>query len=257
TVDDIVHLITQTPNLCMLDLQNTELGDKAVARMMVVITGKDVPLCNLYLNCNGLGQKAAVGIAGVLGTHPACKLESLYVGSNPIGDVGALPLADALRSNESLLRLNMRSTGLTSTGISALCTMLSTHPHIMSVDFASAKTTRIFAQRYNHMDDRAIPHTTSLIQNPMIHHIDLGPMALSASELETLEAAVPGSTLCEFHAFCKFELGAVPRSLIVTRRMLEVNMKRFYPLFLGGSVRASCPAPWTSASSIACTGRRT
>ncbi|KAJ7112968.1 hypothetical protein C8R44DRAFT_882009 [Mycena epipterygia] len=228
SIDDIVRLITQTPNLRTLDLENTELGDEVVARMMVAITGKNVPLRNLYLNCNGLGQKAAVGIAGYL-AHPACKLKSLYVGSNPIGDAGALPLADALRSNQSLLRLSMCSTGLTSKGISALCTALSTHPRIMSVDFASAKTTRLFAQRYNHIDDCAIPHITSLMQNPTIRHVGLGPTALSAAGLETLEAAVSGSTLCEFHAFRRREPGIAPRSLLATRRALEANVKKFYP----------------------------
>ncbi|KAJ7106650.1 hypothetical protein C8R44DRAFT_325921 [Mycena epipterygia] len=228
SIDNIIRLITQTPNLRTLDLQNTELGDDGVARMIVAITGKDLPLRNLYVNCNGIGKKAAVAIAGYL-AHPACKLESLYVASNPIGDAGAFPLAEALKSNGSLLRLNMCSTGLTSTGISALCTALSTHPRILSVDFASANNTRVFGQRYNNIADRAIPHITSLMQNPTMRHVDLGRTAFSAAGLEAVLAAVADSNLCEFQAFRKLEPRAARPCLLATRKALEANVKTFYP----------------------------
>ncbi|KAJ7465181.1 hypothetical protein FB451DRAFT_1488663, partial [Mycena latifolia] len=225
---NIIRLITHTPNLRTLDLQNTELGDESVARMMSAITGQDLPLRNLYLNCNGIGRKAAAAIAGYL-AHPACKLESLYVASNPIGDAGALPLADALKSNESLLRINMCSTGLTSTGVSALCTALAAHPRIMSVDLAAANNTRVFGQRYNSLADRAVPHVVALMRNPALRHVDLGRTVFSAAGLEAVAAAVAGSNLCEFNAHRRRGAGAAPRSHAATRRALEANVRRFFP----------------------------
>ncbi|KAJ7139209.1 hypothetical protein C8R44DRAFT_867374 [Mycena epipterygia] len=124
----------------------------------------------------------------------------------------------------------MRSTGLTSTGISALCTTLSTHPRIMTRPSTLRRKKPLVSLRnatYNHMDDRAIPLTTSLMQNPTIRHVDLGPTALSPSGLEALEATVPGLTLCEADAFRKFESGAAPRR---PRCVLEANVKKFYPV---------------------------
>ncbi|KAJ7747640.1 hypothetical protein DFH07DRAFT_942389 [Mycena maculata] len=219
SVDNIVRLITQTPNLRTLDLQNTELGDEGV----------DVPLRHFYLSANGVGQKAAAGIAAYL-AHPACKLESLYIAANPIGDAGAVPLADALKSNSSLLRFNMSSTGLTSTGASALCTPLGTHPRIMSVELGVANTTKPFGQRYNHIDDRAIPHLIALIQHPPMRHLDLGRTALSAASLEAIMAAVAASNLCEFQAHRRRKHNHVKRpSLLPLRCALEANVKRFFP----------------------------
>ncbi|KAJ7498521.1 hypothetical protein FB451DRAFT_1202165 [Mycena latifolia] len=220
SVDNVVRLIAQTPNLRTLDLENTELGDEGVARIMAELTGQDVPLRNLYLNANGVGQKAAIAIAGYL-AHPICKLESLYLASNPIGDAGAVPMAEALKSNTSLLRLSMTSTGVTSKGVSALCTSLSTHPRIMSLDFAASQTTRVHAQRFNHLADIAIPQITSLMRNPTMRHLDLGRTAFSAEGLEEVKAAVVDSNLCEFHA---------PMSCsLATRRALEANVKKFFP----------------------------
>ncbi|KAJ7873922.1 hypothetical protein B0H14DRAFT_3557289 [Mycena olivaceomarginata] len=100
SVPDVVRLITQTPNLRTLDLENTELGDEGVARIMREITGKALPLRNLYLNANGVGENAAAALGAYL-AHPLCALESLYLDSNPLGDAGALHLAAALASKST------------------------------------------------------------------------------------------------------------------------------------------------------------
>ncbi|KAJ7656603.1 hypothetical protein B0H17DRAFT_360349 [Mycena rosella] len=232
SADNVVRLITQTPNLRTLDLENTELGDEGVARIMADITGKDVALRNLYLNANGIGEKASIAIAGYL-AHPACKLKSLYLASNPIGDAGALPMADALKYNQSLLRLSMCSTGLTSKGVSALCTALSTHPCIISADFASSLTTRVHGQRFNHVDDRAIPQVVSLMKNPTLRHIDLGRTSFSPAGLEEVKAAVVDSNLCEFHAFRRPDPAEALSCPLATRCALEANVHRFYPAEAG------------------------
>ncbi|KAJ7683793.1 hypothetical protein B0H17DRAFT_1204928 [Mycena rosella] len=217
SANSIIRLITQTPNLRTLDLENTELGDEGVARIMADITGKDVPLRNLYLNANGIGEKASIAIAGYL-AHPACKLKSLYLASNPIGDAGALPMADALKFNQSLLRLSMS---------------LSTHPCIISADFASSLTTRVHGQRFNHMDDRAIPQIVSLMKNPTLRHIDLGRTSFSPAGLEEVKAAVVDSNLCEFHAFRRPYPAEALSCPLATRCALEANVHRFYPAEAG------------------------
>ncbi|KAJ6593007.1 hypothetical protein B0H19DRAFT_1088952 [Mycena capillaripes] len=229
SIDNLVRLVTQTPHLRTLDLENTELGNNGVARMMTEITGKDLPLRHLYLNANGVGEKAAIAIAGYL-AHPACKLESLYLSSNPIGDAGALPLANALISNQSLVRLSMTSMGLTSTGISALCTALSTHPRIISVDWAASMTTRVHGQRFNRVSDPSIPHIVSLMKNPAMRFLNLGRTWFSAAGLEEVRAAVPDSNLCEFHAWMKKHGADTSQSCpLAPRRAVEANTKRLYP----------------------------
>ncbi|KAF8213442.1 hypothetical protein K438DRAFT_1750724 [Mycena galopus ATCC 62051] len=228
SVPNIIRLITQTPNLRTLDVENVELGDEGVARLMDEITGQDIPLRHLYLNANGIGEKAATKIAGYL-AHSQCKMESLYLASNPVGDAGALPMAEALKINTSLLRLSMASTGLTSKGISALCTSLSTHPRIICLDLSSSQTTRVHRQRFNHMADSALPAVVSLMQNPTMRHLDLGRTSFSAVGLEEVKAAVVDSNLCEFDAYRKADPDDAPSCPLATRRALEANVKRFFP----------------------------
>ncbi|KAJ7646070.1 hypothetical protein DFH06DRAFT_1270921 [Mycena polygramma] len=228
SVDNVVRLITQTPNLRTLDIENTELGNDGVARVMSEITGKDLPLRNLYLNANGVGEKAARAIAGYL-AHPACKLESLYLGANPIGDAGGLPLAEALKSNTSLLRLGMASTGLTSLSVSALCTALAAHPRIMSVDWAASPATRVHAQRFNHIADEALPPMIAFMHNPGMRYLNLGRSSFSVAGLETVRGAVTGSNLCEFHVWTRNEPAVAPSCALEPRRAVEANVRKFYP----------------------------
>ncbi|KAF8211842.1 hypothetical protein K438DRAFT_1751460 [Mycena galopus ATCC 62051] len=228
SVPNLIRLITQTPNLRTLDLENVEIGDEGVARLMGAIAGQDLPLRHLYLNANGIGEKAARKIAGCLG-HSQCKIETLYLGSNPIGDAGALPIAEALNSNTSLLRFSMASTGVTSKGVSALCTSLSTHPRIISLDLARSQTTRVHRQRFNHITDIAIPAVVSVIKNPTMRHLALGRTAFSAEGVEEVRVAVEGSNLCEFHVYRKLDLDEGSSCSLTTRRALDANVKRFFP----------------------------
>ncbi|KAJ7213410.1 hypothetical protein GGX14DRAFT_79496 [Mycena pura] len=227
SVDNLVRLITLTPNLRTLDLENIELGNDGAARMLTEITGKDLPLRNLYLNANGIGEKAARALAGYL-AHPACKLESLYLGANPIGDAGALPLADALKSNQTLLRLGMASTGLTSKSVSALCSALASHPRIISVDWGASPTTRVHAQRFNHIADAAAPAMVALMRNPSMRYLNLGRTSFSPAGLEDVRGAVTGSNLCEFHAWVRNERDVEPSRPLAPRRAVEANVRKFY-----------------------------
>ncbi|KAJ7354699.1 hypothetical protein DFH08DRAFT_691431, partial [Mycena albidolilacea] len=193
SVPDVVRLITQTPNLRTLDLENTELGDEGVARIMREITGKALPLRNLYLNANGVGENAAAALGAYL-AHPLCALESLYLDSNPLGDAGALHLAAALASKSntrSLRRLALSSTNLTSTGASALFAAATMHPRLMSLNLDASVTMRVHGQRPNLLDDGAVPALVGLVRRtPALRHLQLGRTAFSAEGLAAVRAAV-------------------------------------------------------------------
>ncbi|KAF7357797.1 RNI-like protein [Mycena venus] len=211
SVDNVVRLITQTAGT--LDLENTELGDDGVARIMREITGKDLPLRNLYLNANAAGWN---------------RFTSVRI---PSETQGALPLAEALKSNRSLLRLSLMSTGLTSTGVSALCIALASHPRIVSLNLDSSSTTRVHGQRFNHLDDIAIPHIAALMRNPSLRHLDLGRTEFSSAGLEEVHTAVERSPgLCVFHAFRWFGEGEGVSCALGPRRAMAANMRRLYPV---------------------------
>jgi Ran GTPase-activating protein (RanGAP) involved in mRNA processing and transport len=115
----LAELIPQTPNPRTLDLETTELGDEGARRFIESITCQPSALRNLYLNANGVGQRACASIGKYL-ADPHCALESFFVSTNPIGDAGMHPLAHGLARNKTLKRLTCASTDLTSKGLSYL-----------------------------------------------------------------------------------------------------------------------------------------
>ncbi|EIM80482.1 RNI-like protein, partial [Stereum hirsutum FP-91666 SS1] len=228
SVFDIHRLITNTPNLRTLDLENTELGDVGVNQLFSQLTGKEVPLRNLYLNSNGIGVNASKSLASFL-AHPSCKLESLYLSSNPIGDAGATHLAAALKSNTSLIRIAFCSAGLTSRGIADLSYALSNHPSIRALMLAASMTTEAHRQRFNHIADSAIPALVALMSNPSMQFLTLGRVAFSVDGWETVKTAVEDTNICDLVAHRLHAPGEAPECSLTLRKALAANVKRLYP----------------------------
>ena len=76
-------LITRTPNLRTLDLDQTELGDEGVAHLFSLLANHHSPtsLRHIYLNAVGIGQSACQSLANYL-SSPHCTLESMYLSTN-------------------------------------------------------------------------------------------------------------------------------------------------------------------------------
>lgn len=141
SAEDIFRLITQTPNLRTLDLDQTQLGDAGVATLFEklakytpgVNTSHSLPLKHLYLNAVGIGIKGATAIAKWL-AQESCQLNAIYASNNPLGNEGVIALAKGLKNNKTLSRLTLTSVGISDDGAIALCTALSKHPSIKTLD---------------------------------------------------------------------------------------------------------------------------
>ena len=140
--DDVFRLITQTPNLRTLDLDQTELGDAGVEDLFNKLATHDKPVAlrHVYLNAIGIGAKGAVAIAQYLAS-PHCALDALYMTNNPLGNAGVAALAIGVKSNTSLTRLTLASVGVSDEGIIALCGALEQHPKLITLDIGQSYAT--------------------------------------------------------------------------------------------------------------------
>jgi Ran GTPase-activating protein (RanGAP) involved in mRNA processing and transport len=151
SVDSLFRLITQTPNLRTLDLDQTELGDAGVAalftRLAEYIPPTPLSMRILYLSATGVSTAACEAISRYLAS-PHCLITSLYISSNPIGDAGAKALAKGLQQNKTLQRLSLQSVGLTDEGATALISSLQGHPALETFDMGQAYSTQDLNARY-------------------------------------------------------------------------------------------------------------
>lgn len=147
--DYLFRLVAKTANLRTLDLDQTELGDAGVTQLFerLVKYNKPIALRHLYMSAIGVGVKAATAIGDYLATAH-CKLESLYLTNNPLGDNGIVALAHGLKSNRSLTRLALGSAGLNDAGTIALCEAIEQNPSIVTLNIGQSYSTEDLGSRY-------------------------------------------------------------------------------------------------------------
>ncbi|KAF9977942.1 hypothetical protein BGZ73_004382 [Actinomortierella ambigua] len=193
---DVFRLITQSPNLRTLDLDQVELGDEGVADLFNRLAGyvgptdSQLPLRHLYLNGNGISARGAAAIAKFFAS-PHCGLTSLYMSTNPIGNEGAEALAAGLPSALTLNRLFLQSTGISTQGAIALCKALTGHPAILSLDFSQAYATEDLGQAYNYIEDAALPSLRTFVGlTRQLEYLNLGYCAITPPGVIALSGAV-------------------------------------------------------------------
>ncbi|KAE9373130.1 RNI-like protein [Stipitochalara longipes BDJ] len=229
----LATLVLQTPNLRTLDLETTQLGDEGVRQFIDSITGHPSALRNLYLNANGIGERACESLGKYL-ADPHCALESLFLSTNPIGDAGMLLLAPGLLKNSTLKRFMCASSGLTSKGISYLASAIARGHQLQTVDIGASQTTKAHAQKFNYFDDSSVEALKSLITMPSLRWLNVGGTVLSLRGLEETQAAVGNSELVYFNMYAhRIQDGvAAPKSCpLELRQQLAKNQAKFFPQY--------------------------
>ena len=196
----LAKLVTGCPNLKTLDLDQTELGDEGVAEFFNLLSehhgakGTILPLKNIYLNGTGMSVSASKAIGRFLST-PHCALESIYLSCNPLGQDGALALAEQLPTSRSLKRLSLQSTGLDSAGAIAICEAVKELESIILLDLGQAYATQDLGQAYNYIDDDVVSTVASLLTQPStsLAYFNLGHCAISSAGITTLANIMTGS----------------------------------------------------------------
>ncbi|KAF2010158.1 RNI-like protein [Aaosphaeria arxii CBS 175.79] len=199
SADDLFRLITETPNLRTLDLDQTELGDVGVTNLFSKLAAweQPLPLRHIYLNAVGIGLSGATAIRNFLAS-PHCRLESLYASSNPLGSPGVEALAVGLAANKSLTRLSLTSVGLTDDGTITLCESLYDHPTLMTLQLGHTYATRDLDARFNWITDKSAPAIQTLISRSQIAYLNLSFSALTQVGLNQILSAVASSPSIQY-----------------------------------------------------------
>ncbi|PKX88665.1 uncharacterized protein P174DRAFT_414860 [Aspergillus novofumigatus IBT 16806] len=198
SVDSLFRLITHTPNLRTLDLDQTELGDAGVAalftRLAEYIPATPLSMRILYLSATGISTAACEAISRYLAS-PHCPITSLYMSSNPIGDAGAKVLAKGLQQNKTLQRLSLQSVGLTDEGATALVSSLQGHPALETLDISPSYSTQDLNARFNYLSaECTISALCSLVTSSTpLSYLGLGPQPFCTTTALPLMAAVQES----------------------------------------------------------------
>jgi len=225
---DVFRLITKTPNLRTLDLDQTELSDAGVAELFSRLAnhGEHVALRNVYLNGCGVGYEACTQIGRYLASSH-CGLEALYMSSNPIGQA-VTALAGGLASNRSLQRLSLQSCGLKDEGVISLAKALKNHTTMRVLDLGQAYATEDLGMRYNWITDDSAAALTDLVRSPtlQLQYLNLSYLPMSLSALNGIvEAIATSASLLWFHAKPLFNGGTNADSVHTGQDYTRLNKR--------------------------------
>ncbi|KAK3249176.1 hypothetical protein CYMTET_41386 [Cymbomonas tetramitiformis] len=140
----VASMLAFNTHLQVLDLANCGLLDEGAQSVLRSLDSNPASgLRHLYLNGNGL-MLASVGSVCELLTSGKCKLQSLGLGCNRIGDQGAALLADALSFPEcdALIRLDISSAGIGPQGAASLGRMLMRNTRLLHLDVGYVRMTK-------------------------------------------------------------------------------------------------------------------
>lgn len=191
----LFHLITSSPKLRTLDLDQTELGDAGVAELFASLARHTNPVAlrHIYLNGTGLGPAACTQISEYL-ANPDCNLESLYISNNPIGPSIA-SLAAGVKALRTLKRLSLQSCGLTDASTIVFLDALTPHPSLSYLDLGQSYSTSDLKTRYNWLTNACVPSLINLIHTTQsLQMLNLSFQPLDVQALNDLSTAVLASS---------------------------------------------------------------
>lgn len=112
------------------DLSAKNLGDEGAAYVVEALAFNTTCLA-ANLSNNGIGR---VGVAQLCEVLPTCRLETLVLSTNSVGDEGAELLAQKLSGNAHLLTLDLGSNGIGDAGAAALAEGLKLNTTLTKLD---------------------------------------------------------------------------------------------------------------------------
>lgn len=213
--ESLFKLLSQLPRLRTLDLDQTDLGDECLAKVFDKLSdhfsdflpiAPPSPLNSLYLNGAGIlpakdGEKSAINYISKFISQQTCRLTSLYISNNLLGDSGCKVLAEGLRKNISIERLSIQSVGAGTEGIAALFEALAYHPSIRMLDVGQSYATIDLKMQFNWIEDGITDSAYELItSSETLRYLDLGYTNMTQAALNTLSQAVSKNTRLQFYS---------------------------------------------------------
>jgi Ran GTPase-activating protein (RanGAP) involved in mRNA processing and transport len=159
---EISKVLKINKHLEKLCLRKCSITDEVLTIMLKEANLNDV-LKVLDISANLISYKGCFAISDYL-KSPYCGLQSLILSSNSVSNLGAQIIARALKTNESLVHLNLNNNGLKEEGILYLANMFEKNTSLVSLSLFWSEFGRIGMQEFWKL----------IKQNPSNFHFDFG-----------------------------------------------------------------------------------
>ena len=209
------------PQLTWLDISINDIGNEGAKSLCAWLQS---PTNNLtYLNALSCGFSSEVGVHFSESLRRNCKLKTLYLDSNELGDIGIAAISSALMSNSSLTALSVKYNEFSAAGAIALASALRHNRGLVSLDLGDNPNMESDARQ-----EEASSCLLRMVEgNARLLHLSFDTVGSSSLTLNMLlernykcRLAARDAALCfvacrQFRK-AEFLLGTVPVPIIVT-----------------------------------------
>ncbi|RNA15578.1 leucine rich repeat [Brachionus plicatilis] len=155
----IGNLMRYNSAISTLDLLNCGLLDSGVEILMEALSANKT-LKNLYLSANGISPLGLKSIKN----HWTGHLETLFLGANRIGDDGAKIVADILKTDSKLSRLNMTSSRIGPEGMKYLAQSMQSNSSLLLLDLGYMKASMDVGELGNFIQDEGAEYLAEMVR---------------------------------------------------------------------------------------------
>ena len=237
----IASALTGTATVEEVDLSYNRIDD-AGAEAIAAMLARSPAVRRLDLRGNDIGPEGAAHIARALaatggsggsGTDDdadaatsSCRLESLRMDHNPLGDDGLVAIADSLRTNAILRELDVGDCDAGIRGVTALCVAVFERNTTLK-SLGMENPSRLFTHQSEH-----VFHAARMLASSGIANLKIGKWRVDAHGIETLAAyGVAASRHLEClnlrcNAVCEVAAASVARIVREGERLRYLNLER-------------------------------
>lgn len=217
----IAAMLARSPAVRRLDLRGNDIGPEGaahIARALAATGGSG--------ESGGSGGSDEHADAASSSSSSSCRLESLRMDHNPLGDDGLIAIAQSLRHNATLRELDVGDCDAGIRGVTALCVAVFERNTTLK-SLGMENPSRLFTHQSEH-----VFHAARMLASSGIANLKIGKWRVDAHGIETLAAyGVAASSHLEClnlrcNAVCEVGANSVARIVREGERLRYLNLER-------------------------------
>lgn len=214
----IAAMLARSPAVRRLDLRGNDIGPEGAAHIARALAATG--------GSGGSGGSETNDDAASASSSSSCRLESLRMDHNPLGDDGLIAVASSLRTNTSLRELDVGDCDAGIRGVTALCVAVFEDNTTLK-SLGMENPSRLFTHQCEH-----VFHAARMLASSVIANLKIGKWRVDAGGIETLAAyGVAASRHLEClnlrcNAVCEVGASAVARIVREGERLRYLNLER-------------------------------
>lgn len=222
----ISNLLTNNKTLQVLDLLNCGLLDEGVSVLFKDLH-LNTTLKHIYLSANGI---TPVGLRAIRDYFRKCnsQLVSLFLGCNRIGNEGAAIVADIIRAESRLSRLNLASCRIGAAGMKHLSEALIERDAIRTLDLGYMRSTMDLGELGNYVEDEGAEYLSEYIRKSnRLASLNINHNHISELGMQMLMSAVRANRSLVELEYVQYGVSLDSINASELKKSLERNQKLF------------------------------